>query len=44
MVESLPSDKANYVPGSTLFVHGGMTLYPAFDFTFHPGEKQEDAD
>jgi enoyl-[acyl-carrier-protein] reductase (NADH) len=44
MVEFLPSDKANYVPGSTLFVHGGMTLYPAFDFTFHPGEKQEDAD
>lgn len=44
MVEFLPSDKANYVLGSTLFVHGGMTLYPAFDFTFHPGEKQEDAD
>jgi hypothetical protein len=44
MVEFLPSDKANYVLGSTLFVHGGMTLYPAFDFSFHPGEKQEDAD
>jgi hypothetical protein len=39
MVEFLASDKANYVAGSTLFVDGGMTLYPAFDLSFHPGEK-----
>jgi len=39
MVEFLASDKANYVAGRTLFVDGGMTLYPTFDFTFHPGEK-----
>jgi hypothetical protein len=39
MVEFLASDKANYVAGSTLFVDGGMTLYPAFGLSFHPGEK-----
>jgi len=39
MVEFLASDKANYVAGRTLFLDGGMTLYPTFDFTFHPGEK-----
>jgi glucose 1-dehydrogenase len=44
MVEFLASDKANHVAGSTVFVDGGMTLYPAFDLSFHPGEKQEDAD
>ena len=39
MVEFLASDKANYVAGSTVFVDGGMTLYPAFDLSFHPREK-----
>jgi glucose 1-dehydrogenase len=39
MVEFLASDKANYVAGSTVFVDGGMTLYPAFDLSFHPEEK-----
>ena len=39
MVEFLASDKANDVAGSTLLVDGGMTY-----FSFHPGEKQEDAD
>lgn len=39
MVEFLASDKAYYVAGSTLFVDGGMTLYPAFDLSFHPREK-----
>ena len=41
MVEFLASDKANYVAGSTLFVDGGMTLYPAFDSSFHPGGKNK---
>jgi glucose 1-dehydrogenase len=39
MVEFLASDKTNYVAGSTIFVDGGMTLYPAFDLSFHPEEK-----
>ncbi|MCY1155695.1 MAG: hypothetical protein MOP49_1007, partial [Nitrososphaera sp.] len=39
MVEFLASHRANYVAGRTLFVDGEMTLYPAFDFSFHPGEK-----
>jgi glucose 1-dehydrogenase len=43
MVEFLASDKANYVTGSTFLVDGGMTLYPAFGLSFHPGKKQEDA-
>ncbi len=43
MVEFLASDKANYVTGSTFFVDGGMTLYPAFGLSFDLGKKQEDA-
>ena len=42
MVEFLASDKANYVTGSTFFVDGGMTLYPAFGLSFDHGKKQED--
>ena len=42
MVEFLASDKANYVTGSTFFVDGGMTLYPAFGLSFDLGKKQED--
>ena len=28
----LASDQASYVTGTTLFVDGGMTLYPGFQF------------
>src|SRR6266511_5734431 len=41
MVEFLVSDKASYVTGSTFFVDGGMTLYPAFGPSFDLGKKQE---
>jgi glucose 1-dehydrogenase len=41
MVEFLASDKANYVTGSSFFVDGGMTLYPAFGPSLDLGKKQE---
>jgi glucose 1-dehydrogenase len=34
VVEFLASEKASYVSGSTFFVDGGMTLYPAFGPSF----------
>lgn len=39
MVEFLASEKAGYVTGSTFFVDGGMTLYPAFGLSFDTGKK-----
>lgn len=40
MVEFLASDRAGYVTGSTFFVDGGMTLYPAFGPSFDLGKSQ----
>ena len=34
-VEFLASAKASYITGTTLFVDGGMTLYPSFQYTNH---------
>jgi glucose 1-dehydrogenase len=43
MVEFLATDKASYVTGTTFFVDGGMTLYPAFGPSLDLGKKQEQA-
>ncbi|MGH9999891.1 MAG: glucose 1-dehydrogenase [Nitrososphaeraceae archaeon] len=34
-VEFLSSDRASYITGTTLYVDGGMTLYPSFQYTVH---------
>ena len=34
-VEFMASAKASYITGTTLFVDGGMTLYPSFQYTNH---------
>jgi glucose 1-dehydrogenase len=41
IVELLASDKASYVTGSTFFVDGGMTLYPAFGPSFDSTKASE---
>jgi len=39
MAVVLSSDAASYVTGTTVFVDGGMTLYPSFD---HGGQARTD--